>query len=81
MNQDEMEKLHTWVVEQLRHGHETEQSSDAELLAEIQRVARDARSMCTIFRTPNSASDIANRGAKSGSKEHRGTPLSRAKSR
>lgn len=45
------EALHAWVLEQLKNDKKSDEFSDEDLLAELERVTQDVRNMSAIFRS------------------------------
>lgn len=45
------EALHAWILEQLKNDEKTDECSDEDLLAELERVTQDVRNMSAIFRS------------------------------
>lgn len=51
MSDDELERLHCWALSQLRRQDGAFIDSDAELLAELQKVSKDALTIKSVFAT------------------------------
>lgn len=49
MSDDELERLHCWALSQLRRQDGACIGSDAELLAELQKVSNDALTITSVF--------------------------------